>query len=65
MRLPVSARITRRPPPTWHDAAIDRTGRRAEFCLGSGAHTHYFTDAAAALAAEIDRLVSAPLMRGR
>lgn len=47
------------------DTAIDRAGRRAEFCLGSGAHTHYFTDDATALAAEIDRMVSAPLARTR
>jgi hypothetical protein len=47
------------------DTAIDRAGRRAEFCLGSGAHTHYFTDDATALAAEIDRMVSAPLARVR
>src|SRR5262249_36776825 len=34
----------------------ERTGDRTEFCLGAGAHTHYFTNAAAALAVEIDRL---------
>jgi hypothetical protein len=38
---------------------ISRQGRRAEFCLGSGAHTHYFDDDAVVLAQEIDRLVAA------
>ena len=33
---------------------------RTEFCLGAGAHTHYFSNDAIALAAEIDRLVTAP-----
>jgi hypothetical protein len=37
-----------------------RAGDRAEFCLGAGAHTHYFSNDAVALAAEIDRLVAAP-----
>ena len=34
-----------------------RAGDRCEFCLGAGAHTHYFSDDAIALAAEIERLV--------
>lgn len=34
-----------------------RAGNRTEFYLGVGAHTHYFTNDAAAQAAEIDRLV--------
>lgn len=37
---------------------ISRKGRRAEFCLGSGAHTHYFDDDAVMLAAELDRLIA-------
>jgi hypothetical protein len=48
-------------------ATVDATGRadatragdRTEFCLGAGGHTHYFSDDAVALAAEIDRLISA------
>jgi hypothetical protein len=35
-----------------------RAGDRTEFCLGAGAHTHYFSNDAVALAVEIDRLVS-------
>ena len=35
-----------------------RAGDRTEFCLGSGGHTHYFSNDAVALAAEIDRLVA-------
>ena len=35
-----------------------RAGDRTEFCLGAGAHTHYFSNDAVALAAEIDRLVA-------
>jgi hypothetical protein len=35
-----------------------RAGDRAEFCLGAGGHTHYFSNDAVALAAEIDRLVA-------
>jgi hypothetical protein len=35
-----------------------RAGNRTEFCLGAGAHTHYFSNDARALAVEIDRLVS-------
>jgi hypothetical protein len=35
----------------------DRAGDRTEFCLGAGAHTHYFSNDAVALAVEIDRLI--------
>lgn len=38
-----------------------RCGDRTEFCLGSGGHTHYFSNDALALAAEIDRLISGNL----
>lgn len=34
-----------------------RAGDRAEFCVGAGAHTHYFADDAETLAVEIDRLI--------
>ncbi len=34
-----------------------RDADRTEFCLGAGAHTHYFTNDAVALAVEIDGLV--------
>jgi len=37
-----------------------RAGDRTEFCLGSGGHTHYFSNDAVALAVEIDRLVATP-----
>lgn len=37
-----------------------RAGDRVEFCLGAGAHTHYFSDDAVALAREIDRLIVGP-----
>jgi hypothetical protein len=36
-----------------------RAGARTEFCLGAGAHTHYFSNDAVALAVEIDRLIGA------
>jgi len=36
----------------------ERTEDRTEFCLGAGAHTHYFSDDAVALAIEIDRLIA-------
>jgi hypothetical protein len=39
----------------------ERAGSRTEFCLGAGAHTHYFDDDAVALAVEIERLVRQPL----
>jgi hypothetical protein len=35
----------------------DRAGDRTQLCLGAGAHTHYFSNDAVALAAEIDRLI--------
>jgi hypothetical protein len=35
----------------------ERSGDRTEFCLGAGAHTHYFSNDAVALAVEVDRLV--------
>jgi len=35
----------------------DRVGDRTEFCLGAGAHTHYFSNDAVALTVEIDRLI--------
>ena len=34
-----------------------RSGDRTEFCLGAGAHTHYFSNDAVALSVEIDRLI--------
>ncbi len=37
-----------------------RAEDRTEFCLGAGAHTHYFSNDAVALAVEIDRLVTQP-----
>ncbi len=42
------------------DGAVLATneGARTEFCLGAGAHTHYFSNDAVALAVEIDRLVN-------
>jgi hypothetical protein len=36
-----------------------RQDGRTEFCLGAGAHTHYFSNDAVAIAVEIDRLVVA------
>ncbi len=36
----------------------DRAGDRTQFCLGAGAHTHYFSNDAVALAVEIDRLIA-------
>jgi len=36
----------------------NRAGDRTEFCLGAGAHTHYFSHDAVALAVEIDRLIA-------
>jgi len=35
-----------------------RAGDRTEFCLGAGGHTHYFSNDAMALAAEIERIVA-------
>ena len=35
-----------------------RAGDRTEFCLGAGGHTHYFSNDAVALAAEIERLIA-------
>lgn len=35
-----------------------RAGDRTEFCLGAGAHTHYFSHDAVALAVELDRLIA-------
>ncbi|MGE5336490.1 MAG: hypothetical protein ACM3PU_01595 [Gemmatimonadota bacterium] len=35
-----------------------RAGDRTEFCLGAGAHTHYFSGDAVALAKEIDCLIA-------
>lgn len=37
--------------------AADRAGDRTQLCLGAGAHTHYFSNDAVALAVEIDRLI--------
>jgi len=48
-------RIARVRPDGTVDA--DRAGDRTEFCLGAGAHTHYFSNDAVALAVEIDRLI--------
>jgi hypothetical protein len=36
----------------------DRAGDRTQLCLGAGAHTHYFSDDAVALAVELDRLIA-------
>jgi hypothetical protein len=35
----------------------ERAGDRTQFCLGAGAHTHYFSNDAVALAVELDRLI--------
>jgi hypothetical protein len=42
------------------DGRVDaqRAGDRTEFCLGAGGHTHYFSNDAVALAAEIDRVIA-------
>jgi len=40
-------------------ASAERSGDRSEFCLGAGAHTHYFSNDALALAVEIERLAGA------
>ena len=37
----------------------DRAGDRTQLCLGAGAHTHYFSRDAVALAGELDRLIAA------
>jgi hypothetical protein len=42
------------------NVVANRAGDRTEFCLGAGAHTHYFSNDAVALAVEIDRLVTQP-----
>jgi hypothetical protein len=41
----------------------DRAGDRVQFCLGAGAHTHYFSNDAVALATEIDRLIDGQAAR--
>jgi hypothetical protein len=43
------------PPP--ENLSEDADGLRREFCLGTGAHTHYLDGTAPAVAAEIDRLI--------
>ncbi|HEY1289784.1 MAG TPA: hypothetical protein VGF58_15770 [Burkholderiales bacterium] len=40
--------------------SAERSGDRSEFCLGAGAHTHYFSNDAVALAVEIERLAGGP-----
>ncbi|HXJ79669.1 MAG TPA: hypothetical protein VMS64_13425 [Candidatus Methylomirabilis sp.] len=42
----------------------DRAGDRTEFCLGAGAHTHYWSHDAVALAVEIDRLIEGRRLPG-
>jgi hypothetical protein len=37
--------------------SVDATGARREFCLGAGAHTHYFDETACAIGLEIDELI--------
>lgn len=39
----------------------DATGRRREFCLGRGAHTHYWNASAHPVAAALDHLVAEPV----
>jgi len=41
------------------EVQAQRAGDRTEFCLGAGAHTHYFSNDAVALAVEVDRLIAA------
>jgi hypothetical protein len=36
----------------------DLDGERREFCIGTGAHTHYFDDTAPEIAREVDRICS-------
>ena len=49
----------------WHsenDSAwgleLNARGERREFCIGAGAHTHYWDDSAPSIANELDRLVA-------
>lgn len=47
-----------------HDCVVaQREGDRTEFCLGAGAHTHYFSNDAIALAVEIDRLITGNIVQ--
>jgi hypothetical protein len=48
-------------PEVFEIGKARRAGERTEFCLGAGAHTHYFSDDAVALAVEIERLVAGPV----
>jgi hypothetical protein len=48
-----------RDPEVFDIGKTRRASGRSEFCLGAGAHTHYFSDDAVALAVEIERLVAA------
>ncbi|MDE3151454.1 MAG: hypothetical protein KGL93_04340, partial [Gemmatimonadota bacterium] len=43
----------------WSDAARTRT----EFCIGAGAHTHYWDKTARAIAVELDAIVSEAMRR--
>jgi hypothetical protein len=47
------------------EVAARRAAGRTEFCLGAGAHTHYFSNDAVALAATIDHLVGAPTLEAQ
>jgi hypothetical protein len=49
-------------PTVWNPAPAARwdspNGDRSDFCIGSGAHTHYWDDTAPRIGAELDRLIS-------
>ncbi|MEP6821793.1 MAG: hypothetical protein ABI946_05520 [Chthoniobacterales bacterium] len=45
--------------PIWstEEVHIDGRSRKREFCIGSGAHTHYWDETAPEIAVELDRLI--------
>lgn len=44
--------------------SVDRSGRRIEYCIGPGAHTHYWDSTAEPIAEGLDRIIVGALLRG-
>jgi hypothetical protein len=41
----------------WSTEVVHAHGTKREFCIGAGAHTHYWDESAPEIAVELDRLV--------
>jgi hypothetical protein len=49
----------------WATGVVHADGNKREFCIGAGAHTHYWDESAPEIALELDRLVGLAAREGK